>query len=339
MPSDSLFGGGGSTPTPVLTADSIKLLDQYLNDTIGGTSTTSKVGEGTLVVGKGANGETQGGVLPSGSGITGTMTDGTLTLTLTLPATVGMLFQGINNATPDQVSTALKAAVNTYMPGSDNNQYKQSVLKAVDDITTLLKSANVTGIVLRVVDFMNQGGGQSGAQGTEKFGADKDIVLDMSGSASNEVFAINLANANGKNVVAKGLEAAVVAGPGSFQVDGTLNTRVVGDMADQKITGGAGKDTLVGGGGHDTLIGGAGADVIGFTALGNYTLTDFNKVEGDKLAFSMAGISSVADLAKHLTGVTDTSSGVTFKFDGGASITLVGVHASDITTDLIKFTL
>jgi len=59
------------------------------------------------------------------------------------------------------------------------------------------------------------------------------------------------------------------------------------------MSGRAGADTLVGGAGSDTMTGGSGADTFVFHDLNDFEasgpverLTDFNRVEGDKLDFS-----------------------------------------------------
>ena len=327
MSADSLFGGTGSG---TLSDNTLALLNQFLTDTVGGSTTVGAFGTSTYVSGLGTHGESQGGVLPGAGAISGTVYDGVLHLTLNLPGAKGLVFEGINNATPDAAGTFLQGLVDSYHPVAAQ---KASLDAAVQQLVDGMKAQGVTNVVFRLFDIMSSGGAGNGAQGA----AATDIVIDASQDPGAQLFAVNLFHAT-EAVVLKGVEAALVACAGTIKVEGSTPIRLAGDLAAQNITGGDGNDTLVGGGGNDTLTGGLGSDVFGFSALGHYTLTDFDLAH-DKLAFGSAGVPNIQTLVHLISSVDDAPAGVTINFGHDASITLVGVHASQVTADLVKFTI
>ena len=97
------------------------------------------------------------------------------------------------------------------------------------------------------------------------------------------------------------------------------------------LKGGAGNDMLIGGSSHDTLIGAAGDDVLTGSAgadifqfgsgSGHDVVTDFGA--GDSL--------KMADV-RHGVGVklVDTGSDTIIQLSTGDSVTLIGVHLSDL---------
>jgi Ca2+-binding RTX toxin-like protein len=276
----------------------------------------------------------QGAILPGGSLISGTVNDGVLSLTLNLPTGSGLLFEGQNNVTPDGAGTFLHSVVNGYHPSATQ---LASLNAAVDQLVGAMKAQGITNVVFRVFDFMAKTGtgALAAPDGALSAGAN-DIVIDASQNPGAQAFAIDLLHAT-NTVVLKGVEQAIVANAGTIKVEGTTPIHLVGDIAAQNITGGDGNDTLVGGGGNDTLTGGLGNDVFGFSALGHVTIKDFD-VAHDTVAFSSTGITNIQQLAHLVTSVDNAATGVTFNFGHDASITLVGVSAAQITSDLIKFT-
>jgi Ca2+-binding RTX toxin-like protein len=118
---------------------------------------------------------------------------------------------------------------------------------------------------------------------------------------------------------------------------GTGNDQLLGGDGNDQLTGDAGNDTLTGGTGNDQLTGGDGADrfVFGSTAnggaTGTDTVSDFVRVQGDKLGFEAtafaAGTTLAQILANHTT-VNTTTNVTTITFDGG-SVRIDGV------TDLV----
>jgi Ca2+-binding RTX toxin-like protein len=333
MSADSLFGGTHNGQT--LSSSSLALLDQFLTDTVGGSTTTESIGGSTYVSGTGSHGETQGGILPTSGAINGTITDGVLHLTLNLPNNTGLVFEGMDNATPDTAGSFLHSVVDSYHP---SGAQKASLDAAVNQLVDSLKAQGITNVVFRVFDFMSGAGNGTLAAGADGAlgAASSDIVLDASQNPGVQAFAVDLLHAAGA-VVLKGVQQALVANAGTIRVEGNTPIHLVGDMNAQDITGGDGNDTLVGGGGNDTLTGGLGNDVFGFSALGHVTIKDFD-VAHDTVAFSSTGITNIQQLAHLVTSVDNAPTGVTFNFGHDASITLVGVSASQITSDLIKFT-
>jgi Ca2+-binding RTX toxin-like protein len=136
----------------------------------------------------------------------------------------------------------------------------------------------------------------------------------------------------------KGVQSALVINSGTIHAEGNTPIRMVGDITAQNMGGADGNDTLAGGGGNDTLAGGLGSDTFGFSALGHYTLTDFNVAQHDTAAFAVTGVTTIGQLAAFLTSVDDAPTGVTYHFGPNASITLIGVSASQVTADMVMFT-
>jgi Ca2+-binding RTX toxin-like protein len=331
MSADSLFGG---TDTGSLSANSLALLNQFLTDTVGGSTTTETFGSSTYVSGTGSHGESQGGILPGAGAISGTIDDGVLQLTLNLPGRTGLVFEGMDNATPDAAGTFLHSVVDSYHP---SGAQKASLDAAVNQLVDALKAQGIINVVFRVFDFTaSAGNGALAAPDGALAAGANDMVIDASQNTGVQAFVVNLLHAT-DTVVLKGVEQALVANAGTIKVEGNAPIRLVGDLAAQDITGGGGNDTLVGGGGNDTLTGGLGNDVFGFSALGHVTLKDFD-VAHDSVAFASTGITNIQQLAALVSSVDNAASGVTFNFGHDASITLVGVSAAQITSDLIKFT-
>jgi Ca2+-binding RTX toxin-like protein len=331
MSADSLFGG---TSSGSLSTNSLALLNQFLTDTVGGTTSTGTIGTSTYVSGMGSQGESQGGILPGSGAISGTISDGVLQLTLNLPGNTGLIFEGMNNATPDTAGTFLHSVVDSYHP---TGAQKASLDAAVNQLVNALKAQGITNVVFRVFDFMAGAGNGALAAPGALGAAASDIVIDASQNPGVQAFALDLLHATGA-VVLKGVEQALVANAGTIRVEGNTPINLVGDLAAQDITGGGGNDTLVGGGGNDTLTGGLGNDVFGLSALGHVTIKDFD-VAHDNVAFSSTGITNIQQLAHLVTSVDNAPTGVTFNFGHDASITLVGVSAAQITADLVKFTI
>ena len=331
MSADSLFGGSDSS---ALSAGSLALLNQFLTDTVGGSTSSESIGGSTYVSGTGSHGETQGGVLPTSGAINGTIDDGVFQLTLNLPANTGLVFEGMNGATPDAAGVFLKSLLDSYHPSAVQ---QASLVSAVNQLVDAMKAQGVTNVEFRLFDVISNSGNGALGQPNAALGAGAhDIVLNASQNPGVQAFAVNLAHATDA-LVLKGVEYALVANAGTVRVEDSSPIRLVGDLAAQDITGGGGNDTLVGGGGNDTLTGGLGNDVFGFSALGHVTIKDFD-VAHDTAAFSFAGLTNIQQLAALVTSVDDAPTGVTFNFGHDASITLVGVSAAQITADFIKFT-
>lgn len=347
MAGESLFGGGsGQTFTP----GTIALLDSVLGDTVNGEVIRTELGNGTeMVVGTGANGETQGAIVTNGTAVAATVTMGSMTFTVQIPSGIAITFEGsstpqalgdIKNSLDNQIQTALNSSDPAIVA------LNISLTNAVNNLFNALNEQGVTDSTLRVIDFSDNSGLVPQSTTGDSLGVvanadpNQTVVFDASDSDSNEIFALLLGNLNATNkaLELKGVESALLVGDGTVFVGDNTNTNLQGDTRDQHMTGGGGNDTLVGGGGNDTMIGGEGDDTFGFNALGNYTV---ELGTNDKLAFQFDGINTVDDLIPFITDVTQSSDGnITYEFvDGAATITLVGVSVDDITIDLLQFDL
>lgn len=335
MAAESLIGGQRGEEINQKTKE---MLDEFLSDTKDGTARSKDLGHGAqLVVGIGSKGETQGAIVTGGEAIRAQLNDGVLNVAVGLPAGINIAFEGLSRAsTPTEVGTFINTQIDNALPVTNTDPgaavLRKSLQKAVSNLTDALAAQGVTSSIVRVISFTDDSSLFPGGTGGI-------ISFDASGSARNELFALNLSDINPNNTLhLRSLESGMLVGNGSVVVDGDTGANLQGDNRNQKITGSSGNDTLVGGGGNDTLIGGSGDDTLGFNALGNYTiqLGDGN----DKLAFQFDGINSIADLAPFITGVSESNGNVTYEFvDGAATITLVGMTANDITADMVKFTL
>ena len=339
MAGESIFGGGGGGGAGgglvvPLSNDALALLNHFLTDTLGSSLHHGNIGATPTVWGTGLNGEIQGGVAPGLGSLDGTIINGELHLDISLPGVTGIVFEGMDDVTPEEWGAYLKSVVAGYAP---NGGQANALNHAIDHLVAQILDQGVTSMVVRVFDLLT--GAQVGASAPLADGAN-DIVIDASANLGVEIFAINLAQATAnQTVVFKGVEAAILAGDGAVRVDGSTAINLIADGGSQNVTGGGGNDTLVGGGGADTLTGGLGDDVFGFTGLaGRQTITDFDTAH-DQVAFDLAGVSTLAQLAAMVTRVDEFADGVTYNFGNDGSITLIGVTAAELTADMIKLSI
>lgn len=347
----------GAVNASVTTAAQAEIINRFL--TVTGTNVA--LTNADVVVGTSSTGENQGVLIPKGGPVTATITNGKLDLGISLPPGVGFAFSGSDNASLAETNTTLKTLVDTYIPpgsgGTKGAALHQSLFNAIDDLLNGLKSTGVTNVMIRKVDFLpatpsgnstplldGVGAGSgfdtlSGGGSFDALGDARDIVFDAGTSSGHQLFAINLGNLSADTTLTlKNVESALLASAGTVRADGSTPIRIASDLAAQNIAGGSGNDTLIGGG-SDTLAGGAGADLFAFSSgsLGHVTITDFSKTT-DKLAFKLSGAGNLDQLKALVTGVTDKPAGITYHFGPDASITLIGVHAGDLTAGLINFT-
>ncbi len=349
MAAESLLGGSNGTP---LDNSVIALLDQFLTDTVGGSAQTTDLGNGsTLVIGKGHNGETQGAIVTKDATIAAEINAGVMHFAVQLPAGVNIAFESLSEkATPTEIANFLNAQIEAALPSNSTDPAIQalnaSLTNAVNNLINALNAQGVGESVLSIISFADISNSLSetlaetpaGTAITVDPNAGNTIKFTALNPEDKEVFALLLSEIQqGKTLELSGVENAVLVGSGTVKVGDNTNANLQGDNRDQHITGSSGNDTLVGGGGNDTLIGGGGDDIIGFNALGHYNVQIDN---GDKLAFQFDGIQTVADLLPFVTNVSEANGNVTFEFvDGAASITLVGMSASDVTADMVIFNL
>lgn len=118
--------------------------------------------------------------------------------------------------------------------------------------------------------------------------------------------------------------------------------RLEGRGGDDILSAGAGDDQLSGDDGFDILTGGQGADQFEFKLIKDGsldTITDFDPLEGDTLAFS----SHLAGISRFLN-IEDTDDGALISFGpaekGQIDIVLLeGVYANEISADDFTFIL
>lgn len=347
MAAESLLGGIADT----VSADTIKLLDQYLSDTVGSSVELTELGNGSvLVVGTGADGETQGAVVAGDVAVVTQVNAGVMELAIQLPPGISMTFEGLSElATPEEIETFITSQIDDQLPLASTDPsvaaLNSSLKGALNNLINALTDQGIGETILTIVSFAGNSGTESvGKNILSSLAAEtlatlgETIVFDTTGAASNEVFALLLSDIQQGDILQlKGIENAMLVGSGTVQVGDNNDVNLQGDNRDQHVTGGGGNDTLVGGGGNDTLIGGSGDDVIGFNATGNYTI----EIGGaDKLAFQFDGINSLNDLLPFVTGVSEADGNVTYEFlDGAATITLVGMTADEVTADMVIFNL
>ncbi|MDV6344288.1 hypothetical protein [Nitrosomonas sp. Is37] len=348
MAAESLLGGVGDD-----LADDVKaLLDQFLTDTDENSVVRTDLGNGAVqIIGKGHHGETQGAIVTGDAAIAIEMEAGVMKLAIQLPSGVHIAFESLSNkATPQEIAAYLNARIEEALPSSSSDPavlaLNASLTNALNNIFDGLIASGVGESVLSIISFADISDSLSESlttiaaqttQGIEPHD-ENEIEFDASGSADNEVFALLLNSIQeGHTLELKGVENAMLIGSGTVKVGDDGDVNLQGDNSDQNITSGSGNDTLVGGGGNDTLLGGGGDDVIGFNALGHYTVQIDNS---DKLAFQFDNIHTVADILPFVTNISEADGNVTFEFlDGEASITLVGMSASEITDDMVIFNL
>jgi Ca2+-binding RTX toxin-like protein len=108
---------------------------------------------------------------------------------------------------------------------------------------------------------------------------------------------------------------------------------LIGLAGNDTIDGGAGNDYISGGLGNDRLTGGAGKDTFRFEkGSGQDIITDFTKAQHDVIdlsAYYKAGLKAT---------LIDVGADVKISFNTGDSITLMGIHASDLTPTWNGFT-
>lgn len=147
--------------------------------------------------------------------------------------------------------------------------------------------------------------------------ADETIVLNTSGSAENEISDENIIGDSGSDTLVGGdndNDNDRGHGRGRDNDHGKGRDRDSGDNSD------SGSD-----------------DIIGFSGLSNDAVEIDN---AEALPFELNDIQTVGDLLPFITNISETDGNVTFEFgDGDASITLVGVSASEITADMAIFDL
>ena len=352
--SDKVDGGGGG----LLDAGDRALLDSLLADFVGGPAVDFDGGK--LLNGTGPGGEKQGALTPGTGQLEGPITNGDVTMEVDIPAGTGLTFSGKDGQTPAAAESYLNTAIGGYFspnvdPNSDAGQQRLSLTDAVDDLLGSLGGGK--DISVRLIDFLGKTSPGSlhaltttassqqafalldssgNYQGVDSLAGSNEILIDVGTSKGRQVFALALGNTYGKTVVMANMEGAILGGAGTVKVSGNTPIMITSDNQAQNITGGGGNDTLLGTG-NDTMAGGLGNDIFGITAKGNYVITDFNKA-GDKL-YADLGVTTIDQLHAKITSVATVGNSLVYHLGPDISVTLVGIHAGDITAAMVKFTL
>jgi Ca2+-binding RTX toxin-like protein len=163
----------------------------------------------------------------------------------------------------------------------------------------------------------------------EQVGGGIDTVIakgDYTLQANVENLVINNTETNAWGGTGNALNNVITGNAGANRLDG--------GAGNDTINGGAGNDMIIGGAGDDRLIGGAGKDTFKFEmGSGHDVVVDFTKADHDILDISTylkAGYKAV---------LHDVGADVTVSFSTGDSITLTGVHASDLIASQTGFTI
>jgi VCBS repeat-containing protein len=131
----------------------------------------------------------------------------------------------------------------------------------------------------------------------------------------------------------------VVFNPGTNYMAG-INTTLNGGNGPDVVDGFAGNDIVLGGNGPDVLIGGNGDTLTGGNGpdtylfrphFGTNTITDFD-THNDNMQFDKSIFTSAADILANHT--TDTAGGAVISDGLGDTITLVGVHQSQLSAGM-----
>lgn len=318
-----------------LSVEAQALVDSVMGDTVGGELTEVDVGDaGTLLVGTGADGVTQGVIFPSGTGaaITGEVTAGALQVSIALPANLTVAFEALPaSASPEEGESYLLALIEEAYGSGGDAAGKQALINAVTAVFSTL-GVDATSVKVSVV-FLSSGNTAPAVT------SDTDVVFTGTGDSSEVLAFVMDQLSPGKTLVLEGIASSVIVGNGTVQLAGFASAVVAGNLGNQDITGSTGNDTLVGGGGNDTLAGGEGADVFGINvASGSLVLRDFSLSE-DKLAFDFADINSWNDLLPYFTGLEVEGNDTTANFGDYYSITFVGVAPEELTTSFLQFNL
>lgn len=221
---------------------------------------------GSLTVNGGAGSDTLQSTAPG---------EGTLTLTNT-----GISFAGTSGTS--SATLAFNSIDVVYLYGSsgddviDASAYSGAAALVGNEGDDILKG----GLGLNLLDggdgddrFVFRPGGVAGTDRDFVAGGDGEDTLDF--SAFNVAVTINLASFALQNVVAGGLQVALISLPGPTVeeienvIGGSAGDTLTGNALDNRITGGGGADTISGGGGTNTVVETADADML----LTNVSLT------------------------------------------------------------------
>ena len=138
------------------------------------------------------------------------------------------------------------------------------------------------------------------------------------------------------DLVLGGDETISGSGFNDFLFGGKGKDTILGNDGADRLLGGSGADIITGGAGGDLLIGGDGADTFVFAPKSGMDLVvDFDP-DADKLDLTAYGFSDLSDVISDHGGCHGRHFGgddVVLDLGNGSMVKLLGVHASDLTTD------
>jgi Ca2+-binding RTX toxin-like protein len=207
------------------------------------------------------------------------------------------------------------------------NYYGENTMPIVTEPRPNLGSSGL----IQIIDGIEFEGFGSG-------GFDEDDLLIIGDEVDNVItggIGHDLIEGNGGDDIITGGDGNDTIGGGEGNDD--LN----GQGGTNKLFGDAGDDILRAEDGHDRMTGGSGNDTFGFAGAGHFQVNDFTMGE-DRLFFDSEklGINNLEQLMSAINRIEQNADGTRIEFmDNAASITLIGVEASDLAPDMIIFTL
>ncbi len=145
---------------------------------------------------------------------------------------------------------------------------------------------------------------------------------EISGGKGNDT----LIGGQGDDVVFGGGGADTLSG-------GADNDRLFGESGADTLSGGSGYDLLSGGGGTNTATGGTGADAFVVSTGETLTITDFDTTD----AYERIDLRAFSGLTFASLTIAKNGGNAQITLPGGASVTLTGVAAADLTADMFVF--
>jgi Ca2+-binding RTX toxin-like protein len=163
------------------------------------------------------------------------------------------------------------------------------------------------------------------------------VIVERAGEGIDTVIARgdHVLSANVENLTIDSTRTNGWAGTGN-----ELNNRITGNVGNNRLEGGAGGDTLSGGGGIDTLIGGAGNDLL--TGGAGADVFRFSPGGGKDVIVDMGfgPDRDTIDISAYLNVglkpvLQDVGPNVLISFSSGDSITVQGLHCSDLASSKV----
>lgn len=171
----------------------------------------------------------------------------------------------------------------------------------------------------------------TGGGGNDLFVTDgKASIIELAGGGVDTVRSSGSANLGAE------VENLELTGAGNLVGRGNnLSNRILGNAGANKLYGNSGDDSIDGGVGNDSIWGGAGDDQLAGGGGGDRFV--FAPGSGkDVITDAPAAGTDILDISAYLNAgltpqIADTATGVTISFSTGESISILGVHAANLT--------